>query len=108
MLKSFMSFFSDEPDIDFAALAREGAVILDVRSKHEFAFGHIAGAINIPVSDLSEMLSTLPDKRKTIITCCASGVRSTSATAILKSSGYVNVFNGGRWRTLNEKLKLNS
>lgn len=104
MLESILNFLRGGPETDFAALARGGAVILDVRSKAEFASGHIRGAINIPVSELPQKLSRLPDKRKPVVTCCASGVRSSSAVAILKSSGYVNVFNGGGWRSLQEKI----
>lgn len=104
MLESIMNYLRGEPEIDFAALVREGAIVLDVRSKYEFGSGHVPGAINIPISELCEGLSDLPDRRKVIITCCASGIRSMSAAAILKSSGYVNVFNGGRWKSLKEKL----
>lgn len=104
MLESIISFLRGEPETDFAALVRGGAVILDVRSKNEFKSGHIRGAINIPVTELSERLSQLPDKRKPVVTCCASGVRSSSAAAILKSAGYVNVFNGGGWRALQQKI----
>jgi rhodanese-related sulfurtransferase len=50
-----------------------------VRSKAEFSGGHIKGAVNIPVQVLQNHLGQLKDKNKTIITCCASGMRSASA-----------------------------
>ncbi|MGZ5283038.1 MAG: rhodanese-like domain-containing protein, partial [Bacteroidia bacterium] len=48
----------------------------------------------------------LKDKNKTIITCCASGMRSASAKSILAMNGYTNVYNGGSWSGL--KSKINS
>jgi phage shock protein E len=43
-------------------------------------------------------------KDKTIITCCASGMRSASAKGILKSKGY-NAHNGGGWHSLQSKIR---
>ncbi|MEY2707719.1 MAG: Rhodanese-like domain, partial [Bacteroidota bacterium] len=36
------------PSADLKALAAQGATIIDVRSKAEYASGHIKGSINIP------------------------------------------------------------
>lgn len=90
--------------VDYAALVKQGAIILDVRSKGEYAGGHVKGSINIPVDQLKNNLGKFPDKSKTIITCCASGMRSGSAKSILESSGYQNVYNGGSWASLQYKL----
>ena len=54
---------------------------------------------------LRDNLSRLKDKNKTVITCCASGIRSASAKSILRSNGYSDVHNGGGWQSLNSKLK---
>ncbi|WP_297982301.1 rhodanese-like domain-containing protein [uncultured Chryseobacterium sp.] len=89
---------------DFAELKNNGAIILDVRSKSEFSGGHIKGAMNIPVSDLQNNLSKLKDKKKPIITCCASGMRSASAKSILQNAGYTEVYNGGGWMSLDNKI----
>ena len=89
---------------DYAALVKQGAIILDVRSKSEYAGGHIKNSINIPVNELQNNLSRLKNKDKTIITCCASGMRSASAKSILQNNGYNNVHNGGGWGSLNNKL----
>lgn len=89
---------------DYAALLKEGAVILDVRSKSEYDGGHIKNSINIPVDQLQKNLSKLKDKNKPIITCCASGMRSASAKSILQNNGYKNVHNGGGWSSLNNKI----
>ncbi|WHF52871.1 rhodanese-like domain-containing protein [Chryseobacterium gotjawalense] len=89
---------------DYADLIKKGAIILDVRSKEEFAGGHIKNSINIPVDQLLKNLSRLKDKNKTIITCCASGMRSASAKTLLVKNGYTDVHNGGGWASLNSKI----
>lgn len=90
---------------DFAQLVHEGAIILDVRTTGEFSNGHIKGSINIPVDKLGANLNKLKSKNKTVITCCASGMRSASAKSILKSNGFTNVYNGGAWQSLKQKIK---
>lgn len=90
--------------VDYAQLIKEGAVILDVRSKGEYASGHIKGSVNIAVDQLSNNLHRLPDKAKPIITCCASGMRSGMAKRVLMAKGYQTVHNGGSWMSLQFKL----
>ncbi|WP_375578483.1 rhodanese-like domain-containing protein [Marivirga tractuosa] len=92
------------PSVDLKAVAAEGAIILDVRTKGEFQGGHIKNAMNIPVESLDSNLSKLKNKDKAIITCCASGMRSGTAKSILKSKGYEKVYNGGAWTSLNRKI----
>ncbi|MEC5158217.1 rhodanese-like domain-containing protein [Chryseobacterium sp. MP_3.2] len=89
---------------DYADLLKKGAIIVDVRSKDEYAGGHIKNSLNIPVDQLLNNLSRLKDKNKTIITCCASGMRSGTAKTILLKNGYTDVHNGGGWASLNEKI----
>ena len=105
MLNTIKNLFGIGPKINYADLVKQGAIILDVRSKGEYAVGHINGSINISVDHLSENLSKLKDKNKPIITCCASGMRSASAKSILKSYGYTRVFNGGGWSSLQSKIR---
>jgi phage shock protein E len=102
ILKNLLGF---GPSVNYADLVKQGAIILDVRSKGEYAGGHIQGSINISVDQLSTNLVKLKDKNKTIITCCASGMRSASAKSILKQHGYTNVHNGGGWSSLQSKLR---
>ncbi|MGC4038604.1 MAG: rhodanese-like domain-containing protein [Chitinophagaceae bacterium] len=105
MLHTIKSLFKKRPESDFAKLIKDGAIILDVRTKSEFEGGHVRGAINIPVDQLRNNLSKLKDKNGTVITCCASGIRSGSAKAILNSCGYTNVLDGGGWKGLANKLQ---
>jgi rhodanese-related sulfurtransferase len=88
--------------VDFKALVQQGAMIIDVRTPAEFKGGQVKGAVNIPLQSLQASFSKIP-KNKTIITCCASGMRSGSAKSLLKAAGYT-VHNGGGWTSLNSKL----
>lgn len=89
---------------DYKAMLEEGAIIVDVRSPGEYAGGHIEKSINIPLDKLENQLGKLKDKKQPIITCCASGMRSSSAKGILQSKGYENVVNGGGWSSLQSKI----
>ena len=105
MLETIKNLFGMGTKINYAQLVKEGALILDVRTKGEFENGHIRGAVNIPVDQLGNNLKKLTDKNKPIITCCASGIRSASAKAVLRSKGYSEVYNGGGWIDLQNKLE---
>ncbi len=105
MIDTIKQMFGMGPKVDYAQLVKEGAIILDVRSKGEYDGGHINGSINIPVDKLAGNLDKIKDKNKVIITCCASGMRSASAKGILESKGYVKVYNGGGWSSLQSKLR---
>lgn len=66
--------------------------ILDVREPAEFAFGHIPGAINIPLGELEERFSEI-DKDKEVDVICRTGSRSDLASQKLANNGYQNVKN---------------
>jgi rhodanese-related sulfurtransferase len=104
MITTLRRIFGFGPSVNYAELVEEGAIILDVRSKGEFAGGHIKGSINISVDTLKSNLDKLKNKNSPIITCCASGMRSASAKSILQANGYTKVYNGGGWSSLNNKL----
>lgn len=103
MINTLKKLFGIGPKVDFSALVKQGAVILDVRSPAEYKQGHIKGSINAPLNDLSRHMSKLK-KENTVITCCASGMRSASAKSILKSNGFTQVHNGGGWSSLQNKI----
>ncbi len=65
----------------------QGAVIVDVRTPKEFAGGHVAGALNIPIEELAKSVARVP-KNKTLVVYCASGNRSSHATALLRQKGW--------------------
>lgn len=104
MIETLKKLLGFGPSVDYAQLVKSGAIILDVRSKGEYAGGHIKGSINISVDQLSKNLNRFKNKDQAIITCCASGMRSSSAKSILKSNGYTQVHNGGSWYGLQQKI----
>ena len=91
--------FGIGPKIDLSSLVAAGAVIVDVRSKQEYASGHAKGSVNIPLDALQKRMNELP-KNKPIITCCASGMRSATAKNVLLNNGFAEVYNGGSWARL--------
>lgn len=104
MIDMLKNIFGFAPSADFALLVKEGAQIIDVRSIAEYKSGHIKGSINIPLDRLQQQLNII-SKEKTIITCCASGMRSASAKNILLNNGFTSVHNGGGWMGLKEKIR---
>ena len=103
MIQFLKEMFGLGPGVDYAELVRQGAVIVDVRTKGEFQSGHIKGSVNIPLQSLQSGMSRLK-KDKPVITCCASGMRSASAKSMLRSNGFEVVHNGGSWISLNNRI----
>jgi rhodanese-related sulfurtransferase len=80
-------------------------VYIDVRSEREFANGHPAGAVNIPMAfpDPARGMMANPDfvsvveknfsKDKKIIVGCQAGPRSTAASRMLEQAGYQDISN---------------
>lgn len=104
MINAIKNLLGMGPQVDYAALVKQGAIIVDVRSKAEYADGHIKGSINIPLQNLEANIGKLK-KDKPVITCCASGMRSASAKGILQSKGFAEVHNGGGWMSLQSKIR---
>jgi phage shock protein E len=81
-----------------AAYFRNGAVVIDVRSAGEFTAGHLARAINIPLSEIESVtLRKIRDKNQVLLLHCQSGRRSSEATRKLKELGYTNAYNLGSY-----------
>ena len=68
---------------------KNGAIVIDVRSRQEYVQGHIENAINIPVDDIYHDIDKV-DTTRTIYIHCQSGMRSQRAAQLLRSKG-VNV-----------------
>jgi len=80
-------------------LLTQGAVVVDVRSRPEFATGSSQRSINIPLDELPHQLRKL-DRGKPIVLCCASGTRSAMAERMLRQEGFEQVYNAGSWTSL--------
>ncbi len=66
---------------------KEEDFVLDVRTPQEYAAGHIAGSVNIPLDELRERLGELP-KDTAITVTCAVGLRGYIAARILAGHGF--------------------
>lgn len=79
---------------DTFAFYERGGYILDVRTPEEWAAGHVPGATLIPLDELSNRLSELPQDEDIYI-ICRSGNRSASARDILLQNGFEQVTSVG-------------
>ena len=74
----------------------ENYIILDVRTREEYADKHIPGAICIPNESIgAEDIPGLPDKEQLILVYCRSGNRSKQASEKLAALGYTNIVEFG-------------
>ncbi|MGB2832769.1 MAG: rhodanese-like domain-containing protein [Methylotenera sp.] len=88
---------------------RANALVLDVRDDAEFASGHIAEAMHIPLDSLAERLGELKKyQNKAILVNCQRGMRSAKACDILRKAEFTQVHNlqGGLNAWLEAKLPI--
>jgi rhodanese-related sulfurtransferase len=64
--------------------------IVDVRQHNEFRVGHVKGALNIELGELTQHLDGLP-RDMPLAVLCASGMRATIAGSILQRDGRKNI-----------------
>src|SRR6185312_16938183 len=75
---------------------KNGALVIDVRSRGEFNSGHLSQAVNIPLDEIeTDIARRVPDKNRVLLLHCLSGTRSAFAKNKLKKLGYTSVFNLG-------------
>jgi rhodanese-related sulfurtransferase len=88
-------------------LINNGAILVDVREANDYAAGHIPGAINIPIRELTANLENLPTEEPLVV-YCASGHRAAMSLAALQLLGYDNTrsFPGSykAWTEANEDV----
>jgi rhodanese-related sulfurtransferase len=77
--------------------------IIDVRTKEEFALGHIDGSVNIPIQEILEHVEAIKNMTTPLVFCCKSGQRSGMAAQYFKEQG-VDCSNGGGWRELQSTM----
>ncbi|TCO79149.1 rhodanese-like domain-containing protein [Marinisporobacter balticus] len=74
----------------------EGIILLDVRTKEEYAEKHIPNSLLIPVDEIEEQIEEkISDKNTIIFVYCRSGRRSRIASEKLIEMGYTDVFDLG-------------
>jgi rhodanese-related sulfurtransferase len=79
---------------------RQGAVIIDVRTPHEYDQGRVPQSINIPSERIGASIERIKAMKKPVVLCCASGMRAGAAKNMLKSAGLKEVYNGGSWQAV--------
>ncbi len=65
----------------------QNITVLDVREPMEWEIGHIDGAVQIPLRELSSRLHEL-DREREVVAYCRSGQRSAMALRILREAGF--------------------
>jgi len=82
----------------------DNLVVVDVRKETEFAVGHVKDAINIPLTELTDVGNMADiDDHQNIYLHCGGGYRSVIATSLLKQQGFHNVRNIlGGWTAIKE------
>jgi phage shock protein E len=105
LLLVVMSFSVFAADVRFNGVKPD--FIVDVRTVAEYSSGHIDGAINIPVDQVSQQISGVKglNQGSRILVYCRSGRRSAMAAQILQQQGYKRVLDGGAIETLAKSLK---
>jgi phage shock protein E len=74
----------------------EDVVFVDVRTRAEFAAGHVKGARHIPYDEVARRSKELKrHKDQRILLYCRSGRRSGIATRILREQGFGKAENAG-------------
>lgn len=85
-------------------ILNQGATIIDVRTPAEYMGGHVEGSINIPLDQVQHKVGKIKKMKSPLVLCCASGIRSASATSLLKSHSINDVYNGGRWSKVDQLM----
>ena len=86
----------------------EHMVVVDVRRETEYADGHVAGAVNIPLEEMSDPASIANfTETQNLYVHCAGGYRSVIAASLLKRQGFHNLRNVlGGWSKIEELKKV--
>ena len=92
-------FRTSSNDIDYNDMQKmlrnnKNIVVLDVRTRDEYMYNHLQGAINIPLQEVNQKIDRyVKDKSAIIIVYCQYGGRSKKACGKLEKQGYENVYN---------------
>ena len=94
---SIIKLFSRKDINEGVKLFRESkdAILLDVRTRDEYASGHIEGSQNLPLDEIDRADSVIKNKNVPLYVHCLSGGRSARAAAYLRGKGYREVHDIG-------------
>lgn len=74
------------------AVSKAYSQFVDVRTAEEYAGGHAARAVNIPLDTLAAKVDTL-EKNEPVYLICQTGNRSRKAADVLKTAGFKTIYN---------------
>lgn len=75
--------------------SKEKVVIIDLREKEDYDKGHVPGAYNLALGEVSHEIEDLAEKDEAVCVYCYSGNRSGKACAILDFLDYSEIYNLG-------------
>jgi glyoxylase-like metal-dependent hydrolase (beta-lactamase superfamily II)/rhodanese-related sulfurtransferase len=86
----------------------ENLVVVDVRRETEFADGHVSGALNIPLDELTDPANFVNfEDNHNIYIHCGTGYRSVIAASLFKKQGIHNIRHvAGGWEKIKEQEKI--
>jgi rhodanese-related sulfurtransferase len=91
--------------------ARTAPVVIDVRSRHEFAAGHVPGALHVPFWQMRRQIENVSTfKDHPVVLYCGHGPRAYLAGRVLRRHGFKHVTylegHMKRWRELNFPIEV--
>jgi rhodanese-related sulfurtransferase len=86
----------------------ENIVVMDVRRPAEYAEGHVVDAINVPLSEFSDLVNIANiEEEQNVYLHCRTGYRSTIAASLLKRQGIHNIRNVlGGWEAIRKESRI--
>ena len=90
----------------WSLIEERGALLVDLRDRRPFEDEHIAGAINIPLTDIvSGSVDFGPDKKRFLVLYGEEGFRVSDVDALLAKTGYTNGFFAGGYETFGKSQR---
>lgn len=88
-----ISYISPGQSRELLRADADNITLLDVRTREEYAEGHISGAINADClkKDFRKELESLP-RNKPLLMYCRSGQRTKKASKIAEDAGFGNIY----------------
>jgi hydroxyacylglutathione hydrolase len=86
----------------------ENLVVVDVRREAEYADGHVKGAQNIPLDEMTDVATIANfEDNQNLYVHCAGGYRSVIAASLIKRQGVHNLRNvAGGWGKIKDEKKI--
>lgn len=86
---------TDTSGAEARRLVAQGALLVDVRSRGEFAERPVPGAVNVPIDELQRRARELGPPDRPVVVYCHTGARAAAAKLMLERAGFRRVHNVG-------------